>query len=269
MLYVDIPTQRDQSSQQAASRRLRVDIFADDASDAACCHEPYRTRKPVEEGTWPIAGRQLRQAAACSDARAHSGPDERRCFLAAPSKQPGCACDARRYPDLPACQQAHESVEVSDRFHLKPLLRAVAFPHTAMVLAVSENAARLIQISADHEPQEVSVPELPKDAADAVDKSTLNNRAPSGEFKVPKARRFGWRNMQGLFMPRYGPSWPVWMCRSPAASEPLASIYRSVNSYHELLAEGLLRTDDRTSMATSPRQQYRSWLAYMPSSWKA
>ncbi len=72
----------------------------------------------------------------------------------------------------------HESVEVSDRFHLKPLLRAVAFPHTAFVLAISENAVRLIEMSAGSEPQEISVPELPEDAASAVHKSTLNSRGP-------------------------------------------------------------------------------------------
>ena len=35
-------------------------------------------------------------------------------------------------------------VEVSDRFHLKPLLRAITFPHEAFVLALSENAVRLV-----------------------------------------------------------------------------------------------------------------------------
>ncbi|WP_245295198.1 hypothetical protein [Manganibacter manganicus] len=34
-------------------------------------------------------------------------------------------------------------VQVSDRFHLKPLLRAVTFPHSAFILALSENAVRL------------------------------------------------------------------------------------------------------------------------------
>lgn len=38
-----------------------------------------------------------------------------------------------------------EAVEVSDRFHLKPLLRALTFPHAAFVLALSEKAVRLIQ----------------------------------------------------------------------------------------------------------------------------
>ena len=37
-------------------------------------------------------------------------------------------------------------VEVSDRFHLKPLLRAVTFPHEAFVLALSENQVRLIEV---------------------------------------------------------------------------------------------------------------------------
>src|SRR5262249_56217733 len=35
-------------------------------------------------------------------------------------------------------------VEVSDRFYLKPLIRAVTFPHEAFVLALSENAVRLV-----------------------------------------------------------------------------------------------------------------------------
>ncbi|HTM76873.1 MAG TPA: hypothetical protein VL133_04525, partial [Devosia sp.] len=39
-----------------------------------------------------------------------------------------------------------DMVEVSDRFHLKPLLRAVTFPHAAHVLALSENAVRLIEV---------------------------------------------------------------------------------------------------------------------------
>ncbi len=38
-------------------------------------------------------------------------------------------------------------VEVSDRAHLKPLLRAITFPHNAYVLALSVGACRLIEIS--------------------------------------------------------------------------------------------------------------------------
>src|ERR1700736_5940642 len=43
-------------------------------------------------------------------------------------------------------------VEVSDRFHLKPLLRAIAFPNTCFVLALAEGAVRIIQLSAGPAP---------------------------------------------------------------------------------------------------------------------
>ena len=56
-------------------------------------------------------------------------------------------------------------VEISDRFHLKPLLRAVAFPNTCFVLALAENAVRVIQVSADLPPAVISVDGLPKDAS--------------------------------------------------------------------------------------------------------
>src|SRR5262249_46697365 len=54
------------------------------------------------------------------------------------------------------------AVEVSDRFHLKPLLRALTFPQTAFVLALSQNGARLLEIAPDLEPAEIAIPDLPK-----------------------------------------------------------------------------------------------------------
>lgn len=76
-----------------------------------------------------------------------------------------------------------DMVRVSDRFHLKPLLRAITFPHSAHVLALSENAVRLIEISSDLPATEVRVPGLPKDAASAVGKASINDRSPSGRVQ--------------------------------------------------------------------------------------
>lgn len=73
-------------------------------------------------------------------------------------------------------------VQVSDRFHLKPLLRAITFPHSAFILALSENAARLVEMHADLPPEAVKVPDMPKDAASSVGKSTLNDRSFSGRI---------------------------------------------------------------------------------------
>jgi hypothetical protein len=73
-------------------------------------------------------------------------------------------------------------IEVSDRFHLKPLLRAITFPHAAHVLAISENAVRLIEVSADLPASEVKVPDLPKDLTAAVGKATIKNYSGVGHM---------------------------------------------------------------------------------------
>jgi hypothetical protein len=68
-------------------------------------------------------------------------------------------------------------VEVSDRFHLKPLLRSATFPQAAYVLALSQNAARLVEVSPDEPPVEVKVPGMPTDAASAVGKASIADRS--------------------------------------------------------------------------------------------
>jgi hypothetical protein len=126
-------------------------------------------------------------------------------------------------------------VEISDRFHLKPLLRAVAFPNTCFVLALAENAVRVIQVSADLAPAVTSVDGLPKDAASAVGRSTVNDRSPSGRLQGSEGqkvllRQFARKVDQALRGLVTGSDIPLVL----AASEPLASIYRSVNTYAHL-----------------------------------
>jgi hypothetical protein len=75
-------------------------------------------------------------------------------------------------------------VEVSDRFHIKPILRAVTFPHSAYILAASIGAIRLIEISADLPPQTVPVHKMPRDMNDAIGRSShsaRDGRRESGE----------------------------------------------------------------------------------------
>ncbi|HEX5079364.1 MAG TPA: hypothetical protein VFV80_09460 [Geminicoccaceae bacterium] len=129
-------------------------------------------------------------------------------------------------------------VEVSDRFHLKPLLRSVTFPQHAYVLAIGAGAVRLIEVSADLPPYEVKVPDLPRDASEV-----LGRRSP-----VPRSG-----NMQGseatseyAMLSRYaravdralrpvlaGHERPLIV----AAAEPMASIFRSVASYPHIAAQ--------------------------------
>jgi hypothetical protein len=48
-------------------------------------------------------------------------------------------------------------VEVSDRFHVKPLLRAITFPE-ALVLALAQGSVRLIEVAPNVQPAQVRVP---------------------------------------------------------------------------------------------------------------
>src|SRR4029078_3481309 len=54
------------------------------------------------------------------------------------------------------------AVEVSDRFYVKPLMRAATFPQTAFVLALAQNSVRLLEISADDVPHRIEVAGMPE-----------------------------------------------------------------------------------------------------------
>jgi hypothetical protein len=131
-------------------------------------------------------------------------------------------------------------VEVSDRFHLQPLLRAVTFPHTAFLLALAQNSIRLLEIAPDLEPAEVEIADLPTDVASAVGKSSIRDRAPSrriqgSEGRKTRMRQYARRIDEALRPLLNGLDLPLIL----AAAEPIDSIYRSVNSYPHLLASSL------------------------------
>jgi len=141
-------------------------------------------------------------------------------------------------------------VEVSDRFHLKPLLRALTFPHTAFVLALSQGDVRLLEIAPELEPAKVAVPDLPSDVASAVGKSSIRDRAPSGrvqgsEGQKTRIRQYARQIDQALRPLLSGLDVPLIL----AAAEPLESIYRSVNTYPHLVATSVSGNPDSSSDA--------------------
>ncbi|MFC4224713.1 baeRF11 domain-containing protein [Lysinibacter cavernae] len=127
------------------------------------------------------------------------------------------------------------AIEVSDRFYIKPLLRAVTFPQAAFVLALAQNSVRLIEISADSEPHVVDVPGLPENAADAVGLDSISGRQPEGRIQGSEGLKVRLRQysraidraLRGVLT---GYNLPLII----AGNEPLVSIYRSVNSYPNL-----------------------------------
>src|SRR5262249_44838175 len=120
-------------------------------------------------------------------------------------------------------------VEVSDRFHVKPLLRAITFPQVALVLALAQGSVRVIEVAPDVEPELVKVPDLPKDVASAVGKSSIRDRAPTrrlqgSEGQKVRMRQYARQVDQALRPLLGGLGVPLIL----AAVEPLDSIYRSV-----------------------------------------
>jgi hypothetical protein len=126
-------------------------------------------------------------------------------------------------------------VQVADRFYLKPLRRAVTFPNACYVLALTQGPSRLIEVSADLPAEQVKVEGMPRDAASAVGKSSLADRSPSGriqgsEGQKVRLRQFARKMDNALRAFLTGSDVPLVL----ATTEPLESIYRSVNTYAHL-----------------------------------
>lgn len=138
--------------------------------------------------------------------------------------------------------------DVSDRFHLKPLLRAVTFGQGAYVLALAEGHVRLLQLTADQPATEVRVADLPKSATDALGVSSMGVKTESRRTDTMGGRRglIGQfcRSVDRALRPYLaGKHVPLFLAADPA----LGSIYRSVASYPHLAGFGIDKTPEALS----------------------
>jgi hypothetical protein len=131
-------------------------------------------------------------------------------------------------------------VAVSDRFYLRPLLRSLTFPHVAFVLALAQGSVRVVEVTPDLDPARIDVDDLPSDVAGAVGKSSIADRAPSrriqgSEGQKVRMRQYARQVDRALRPLLNGLEVPLIL----AATDPIDSIYRSVNTYPHLLARGI------------------------------
>jgi Bacterial archaeo-eukaryotic release factor family 11 len=147
-------------------------------------------------------------------------------------------------------------VEVGDRFYVKPLLRSVTFPQAAFVLALAAGGVRVVEVAADGPAFVVDVPGLPTDLADslgAAAERSQSARLIGAEGDKVRLRQFARAVDQALRGLLAGRQLPLIL----AATEPLDSIYRSLNSYPALAATGIrgnpeaLTDDDLAAAARS------------------
>lgn len=128
-----------------------------------------------------------------------------------------------------------QALAVLDRFYIKPLLRTVSFPNACYILALAQRNVRLIEVSADLPAALVKIEGLPEDAGRAVRGIGEVTHWPSGRIQGREGqkvllRQFARRVDKALRPVLAGTGLPLVL----AAAEPLASIYRSVNTYPQL-----------------------------------
>lgn len=143
-----------------------------------------------------------------------------------------------------------DTVQVSDRFHLKPLMRVASFPQAAYVLALEENRVRVIEVSADMPPNEVKVPNMPRDAAAVAGTANVNSRSASGrihggEGQNVRLRQYARRVDEALRPFLAGREEPLIL----AATDPMLSLYRSTSTYPRLADAAIVKSPVRMSDA--------------------
>ena len=132
------------------------------------------------------------------------------------------------------------ALQVADRFYVKPLLRTVTFPQTAFVLALAEGSVRLLEATPELPGFEVRVPDLPSDAASAVGKASIADRSPARRLQGSEGQKTLLRNYaravdRALRPVLAGHDLPLIL----AATQPIESIFRSVNSYPHLAEKAI------------------------------
>ena len=249
MLYVDIPTRQDIKALNNRRADACVSIYVPTTpltQDVGISRTELGNLSKQAFAQLEEAGFDKRRLALMREAMDHMLDDDG--FWRLQANSLAVLLTAEDIRTFRLANKLQASVQVSDRFHLKPLLRAVAFPHAAYVLAISENAARLVEIKAEGEAQDIKVPGLPKDSASAVHKATLNSRGPLGRIQGSEGQKVRLAQYARIVDAAIHPilaglDVPLIL----VASEPLASIYRSVNSYPGLVPEGVTNTNDRAT----------------------
>lgn len=249
MLYVDIPTQQDIQALNKRRADACISVFLPTTpltQDVGISRTELRNLSKQAFSQLEVTRFDKRRLALMQEAMDDLLDDDE--FWRLQANSLAVLLTAEDIRTFRLANKLQASVEVSDRFHVKPLLRAIAFPHAAYVLAISENAARLVEIKAEGEANEIKVPGLPKDAASAVNKATLNSRGPLGRIQGSEGQKVRLAQYARIVAAAVRPilaglNVPLIL----AASEPLASIYRSVNSFPGLLLEGVTNTDDRAT----------------------
>jgi hypothetical protein len=249
-LHTDIPT-RAQVDQLLDSRRpasVSIYVPTDPVSDGQAEQTALGNLASEAERQLVEAGTAKAEVRAIAESLADLTDDAEFWRFQARSLAVFATPDAATTFRLP--NRLRSLVEVSDRFHVKPLLRALTFPQVALVLALAQGSVRVIEVAPDVEPGRVDVPDLPTDVASWAGKSSIRDRAPTRRLQGSEGQKLRIRQYargvdQALRPLLGGLGVPLIL----AAAQPLDSIYRSVSSYPLLAASSIAGNPETSSDA--------------------
>ncbi|MET4624243.1 hypothetical protein ABIB83_001254 [Bradyrhizobium sp. I1.8.5] len=140
--------------------------------------------------------------------------------------------------------------EVADRFHLTPLIRAMTSRHDVYVLALAKESVRLVHAFANLPPERLQVPGLPANAEEATRRPSVHVRAPRGHLQNLEGEKVLLQQyVRKVEQAVYGVLTGRNTALVLAAAEPLASMFRSVNTYPGLADEMIEGNPDQTTDA--------------------
>jgi hypothetical protein len=138
------------------------------------------------------------------------------------------------------------------------LIRTMTSPHDAFVLALAEESVRLIHVFANYPPVRLQITDLPKNAEEATRRPSIHVRAPRRRLQNLEGEKvllhkYVAKVAQATHGALAGLNTPLVL----AAAEPIASIFRSVNTYPRLVDEAIegnpdLATDAELEDAAIP-----------------
>lgn len=127
------------------------------------------------------------------------------------------------------------TVDVADRFYIKPLMRTITFPQSAFVLAMAQNSVRLIRVTADQPGEVQEVPDMPTDM-----ESFLNRDVPErqkfdrGEHDdAVRVQQFAAAINKAVYPVVRATKLPLIL----ASADTLANAYKRANAYEYLAPE--------------------------------
>lgn len=234
--HTDIPTQDDISSLMRAGAPTSVSIYLPTSqlpTEAEANRIEFKNLAATAVERLESSGADKHDVAAIKEALIELEHDEDFWHLQARSLAVFATPGGARTFRLP--NNLTSAVEVADRFYVKPLLRTVAFPQTAFVLALSVNGVRLLQLRVEPPVREIKVPDMPADAITAIGRDSLKDNNPMSRTQGEEGRKLRLhqyaRRVEAALRPVIARSeLPLIL----AATEPLESIFRATTTYSRL-----------------------------------